>query len=442
MLMLLHPLEGEIEGYSREQFLADLCDEVEKDIRQCFAAGAVRVSIDFTEGRLANKNDSRNPWTGKDMLQEFIDLNNRVIDRFSPEERVNIGIHTCPGGDCDSVHSKDVPVREAARRTMFQLNAGYFLIQCASEDDKEKVYKLCGEHSREDANGVPQVCFMGVINPLTPEVETPEQVRDDLVTAAKHIPVERLGATDDCGFSPFSRDVKPKHGSPGLRARHRDAEDRRAARGRADGVRGARGLAPFEQLGDRQRDAVALVRLRGPRGRGADRRAGVAHRDPDPGLAQHADVVLLVADRGERGERDPEPRARGAHGVRLVDVGGDDLEVARMREHAARRGRERVAQRVQGRRSLRLGDDAPQLVGRRRAARQVGRERPAARRSAPPPRRRPARGARRASRPPAYQPTSTPWRVGERERRGGVGPRHRRLGERAAARRSRDRAGT
>ena len=65
MLMLLYPLEGEIDGYSREQFLDDLCDEVEKDIRQCFAAGAVRVSIDFTEGRLANKNDSRNPWTNK-----------------------------------------------------------------------------------------------------------------------------------------------------------------------------------------------------------------------------------------------------------------------------------------------------------------------------------------------------------------------------------------
>jgi methionine synthase II (cobalamin-independent) len=55
---------------------------------------------------------------------------------------------------------------------------------------------------------------MGVINPLDPEVETPEQVRDQLVAAAKHIPVERLGATDDCGFSPFSRDEKPKHGSP------------------------------------------------------------------------------------------------------------------------------------------------------------------------------------------------------------------------------------
>ncbi len=73
MMMLLYPLEEEIEGYSREQFLDDVCDEVEKDIRQCFEAGAERVSIDFTEGRLANKNDARNPWTGKDMLQEFID---------------------------------------------------------------------------------------------------------------------------------------------------------------------------------------------------------------------------------------------------------------------------------------------------------------------------------------------------------------------------------
>ena len=183
------------------------------DIRGCFRAGAVRVSIDFTEGRLANKNDSRNPWTNKDMLQEFIDLNNRVIDRFSAEERVNIGIHTCPGGDCDSVHSKEVPYEKLLSK-MFQLNAGYFLIQCASEEDRESVYRMCGEYSREDANGVPQLCFMGVVNPLNPDVETPEGIRDELLLASKYIPVERLGATDDCGFSPFSRDVKPEQRKP------------------------------------------------------------------------------------------------------------------------------------------------------------------------------------------------------------------------------------
>ena len=213
MLMLLYPLEGEIEGYPREQFLSDLVDECEKDIRQAFATGATRVSIDFTEGRLANKNDPRNPWTGRNMLQEFIDLNNRVLDRFSAEERVNIGIHTCPGGDCDSVHSAEVDYAELLP-SMFQMNAGYFLIQLASEKDRERVYKLVGEHSRQDANGVPQVAFVGVINPLDPKVETAEEVRDQLLLAAKYIPKERLGSTDDCGFSPFSIDVKPKHGSP------------------------------------------------------------------------------------------------------------------------------------------------------------------------------------------------------------------------------------
>ena len=213
MLALLYPLDGEVPGYTREQFLSDLVDECEKDIRKCFAAGAKRVSIDFTEGRLACRNDPNNPWTGRGMLQSFIELNNRVLDRFTADERKDIGIHTCPGGDCDSTHSGDVDYAELLP-SMFKMNAGYFLIQLASEPDKEHVYKLLGEHSRADANGVPQVCFIGVINPLDPRVETPEEVRDDLILASKYIPVERLGATDDCGFSPFSIDVKPKHGSP------------------------------------------------------------------------------------------------------------------------------------------------------------------------------------------------------------------------------------
>jgi methionine synthase II (cobalamin-independent) len=213
MLYLLYPLDGEIEGYTREQFSEDLVNECEKDIRLCFEAGAKRVSIDFTEGRLACRNDPNNPWTGRGMLESFIELNNRVLDRFTAAERVNIGIHTCPGGDCDSTHSADVDYAELLP-SMFKMNAGYFLIQLASEPDKERVYKMLGEHSRADANGVPQVCFIGVTNPQNPRVETPEEVCNDLVTAAKYIPIERLGSTDDCGFSPFSIDVKPKHGSP------------------------------------------------------------------------------------------------------------------------------------------------------------------------------------------------------------------------------------
>lgn len=161
MLYLLYPLKDEIEGFPWSQFNSDLVDECEKDIRKCFDAGAVRVSIDFTEGRLANKKDSRNPWTGADLLQTFVDLNNQVLDRFPVEERKNMGIHTCPGGDCDSVHSGEVDYHELLP-SLFQMNAGYFLIQCASEKDKEKLYKDVGENIRKDAKGVKQARIMQV----------------------------------------------------------------------------------------------------------------------------------------------------------------------------------------------------------------------------------------------------------------------------------------
>ena len=213
MLALLYPLKDRVEGYSREEFEAALVDECEKDIRQAFAAGAVRVSVDFTEGRLATREDPRNPWTGAGLLPHFIELINAVMARFSAEERKNIGIHTCPGGDRDSVHSADVPYNNLLG-TMFDINAGYFLIQLASERDRDPVYETIGKNLRSDAEGVTQMAYLGVINPLNPRIESPQEVAEQLVRAANFIDKNQIGSTDDCGFSPFSIDEKPNHGSP------------------------------------------------------------------------------------------------------------------------------------------------------------------------------------------------------------------------------------
>ncbi|MDQ2706986.1 MAG: hypothetical protein M3Z25_04840 [Actinomycetota bacterium] len=213
MLALLYPLKDPVDGYSREDFEATLIDECEKDIRQAFAAGAARVSVDFTEGRLATREDPRNPWTGAGLLPHFIELNNRVMARFSAEERVNIGIHTCPGGDRDSVHSADVPYNNLLG-TMFDINAGYFLIQCASEREKDPVYETIGKNLRSDADGVTQMAYLGVTNPGNPRVESPREIADNLIRAASFIDKNQIGSTDDCGFSPFSIDEKPNHGSP------------------------------------------------------------------------------------------------------------------------------------------------------------------------------------------------------------------------------------
>ncbi len=194
-LSLLYPEAG-IEGYSREEFLADLVAETEKDIRRCLEAGAHVVQMDFTEGRLSVKLDP-----SKSLLRRFVELNNRVLERFTEEERRRIGVHTCPGGDCDSTHSADVDYAELLP-DLFQLKAGNFYIQLASEPDRRRVLGIIREHSRPD-----QRIFVGVIDPIDPRVETPEEVRDRVLEAAELIDPERLGTTDDCGFSPFGDDT-------------------------------------------------------------------------------------------------------------------------------------------------------------------------------------------------------------------------------------------
>jgi 5-methyltetrahydropteroyltriglutamate--homocysteine methyltransferase len=119
-LSLLYP-QVEIDGYGREAFLDDLVSEAEADIRSALAAGAHSVQVDFTEGRLAVKLDP-----SKRLLNDFVALNNRVLERFSPAERERLGVHTCPGGDRDSTHSADVDYAELMP-SLFELEARNFL---------------------------------------------------------------------------------------------------------------------------------------------------------------------------------------------------------------------------------------------------------------------------------------------------------------------------
>ena len=214
MLSLMMP-EGGLEGYSREEFLADVVAGCTEDIRRCFAAGAARVSIDFTEGRLALRRDVRAPWAGPQALGGFIELINRVLDGLHPEERAAVGVHTCPGNDHDSAHSADIDYAELIPE-LFQIEAGYFLMQAASEKDPDRVARLVGREIaalRAAGRTAPRV-LIGVTNPTNPRLETAEGVRDQLIGAARFIPAELLGSTDDCGFSPYLIDDKPRHGSP------------------------------------------------------------------------------------------------------------------------------------------------------------------------------------------------------------------------------------
>ena len=194
-LSLLYPADG-IPGYSREQFEEDLINEAEADIRGCLEAGAVNVQIDFTEGRLALKLD---PSGG--LLDQFITLNNRVLARFSDNDRLRLGVHSCPGGDHDSTHSADVEYA-GLLPDLFKMNVGRFYLQMASEPDRKRVLQIINQLASPQ-----HLVFIGVIDPINPVVETAAQVRDRVLEAASFLPVNQLGTTDDCGFAPFADDT-------------------------------------------------------------------------------------------------------------------------------------------------------------------------------------------------------------------------------------------
>jgi 5-methyltetrahydropteroyltriglutamate--homocysteine methyltransferase len=194
-LSLMYPAEP-IPGYSREQFIEDLLQEHVSEVRACLAKGAYKVQIDFTEARFAVKVDP----SGK-LLQSFIDLNNLALARLTAAERKSVGVHTCPGGDLGSTHSADVDYADLLP-SLFELKAGSFCVALAGEKQRTRVLEIIREHRKPD-----QQVFVGVVAPTDPRVESPEEIKKRVIEAAEYIPLDRLGTTDDCGFSPFCDDT-------------------------------------------------------------------------------------------------------------------------------------------------------------------------------------------------------------------------------------------
>jgi 5-methyltetrahydropteroyltriglutamate--homocysteine methyltransferase len=193
-LSLMYPVDA-IPGYSREQFIEDLVNEHVTEVTRCLDKGAHSVQIDFTEARLALKLDP----TGA-LLASFIDLNNLALSRLTPAQRLRIGVHTCPGGDRDSTHSADVPYN-ALLPSLFQLNVSNFFVSLAGERDPAGALEIIAANLKAG-----QRVYVGVISPIDPRLETPQIVCDRVIEAARYIPLDQLGTTDDCGFAPFCDD--------------------------------------------------------------------------------------------------------------------------------------------------------------------------------------------------------------------------------------------
>lgn len=85
---------------------------------------------------------------------------------------------------------------------LFDLHLKNFYLQLSSEKNRIKILKCIQKYMKSY-----QQIFIGVIDPVNPKIETAEIVRDRILEAAQFIPLEQLGTTDDCGYSPFADDT-------------------------------------------------------------------------------------------------------------------------------------------------------------------------------------------------------------------------------------------
>ena len=104
------------------------------------------------------------------------------------------------GGDKDCYHSFEVDYL-LVLPALFELRVANFFLQLASETDRPRVLSRI-----RDLMQPWHRIFVGVIDPLKWKIETAEEVCERVLEAAEYIPVEQLGTTDDCGFSPFDDD--------------------------------------------------------------------------------------------------------------------------------------------------------------------------------------------------------------------------------------------
>ena len=247
--------------------------------RSAGASSAARSSRSTSQRRGCRS--SLHPSGG--LLDAFVDLNNQVLRAhrrgavegrrpFVPRRRPELDPQRRRG------------LRDDAAR-LCRMEVDTFYVQMASESDPERALATLGEL----ATGNRRI-FVGVIDPIDMRIETPEEVRDRILVAARYTSTPNVSGRPTTAGSRRSAMTRPHPATRHSRRSRRGSPERRWPRPPSESERPRRG---------RPRPGSAA----GPRGQ--DR-----HVEPAPtrGAAHHERLL-------ERRRPRPDERARGVVGL-------------------------------------------------------------------------------------------------------------------------------
>lgn len=170
-------------------------------IADAIAAGARYVQLDFPSYVQLIDDGARDyaivrqGLDPEEFLDRAIDLDRRVIEGFPHE--VTFGMHICRGNH-RSMWIYEGSLEPVAERIFNELPYDVFLVEW---DDPERA----GDYGalRHVPRGGP-IVVLGIVSSKQPQVETREQLMAEIERATRHVDVDQLAISPQCGFASTS----------------------------------------------------------------------------------------------------------------------------------------------------------------------------------------------------------------------------------------------
>jgi 5-methyltetrahydropteroyltriglutamate--homocysteine methyltransferase len=138
-------------------------------------------------------------------LEWAVSLINRVLEPIrKKQQRPRLGLHVCRG----NWSVKEETLLRGAYHPLAPYLARLDVDQLVLEFATPRAGELASLFSAADFSG--KELGLGVVNPRTPEVETPEQIGARIAEALTFLPKENLFLNPDCGFATFA--TRPMNG--------------------------------------------------------------------------------------------------------------------------------------------------------------------------------------------------------------------------------------
>jgi 5-methyltetrahydropteroyltriglutamate--homocysteine methyltransferase len=179
---------------TRDAYLADLVDFTRREIAELARLGCTYIQIDAPQYAALLDETIREGYRqrGSDpdrLLETCIELDNAIIEGHRD---ITFGIHICRGNHKSMFYASGGYDR-IAKQIFSRARFHRFLLEY--DDRRSGTFEPLA-HVPDD-----RVVVLGLVSSKQPALETPEELRRRVDEAARHVPLERLALSPQCGFA-------------------------------------------------------------------------------------------------------------------------------------------------------------------------------------------------------------------------------------------------